>query len=244
LSNLSILRSNGRAANSLRKILITRNFNNYAEGSTLTEFGESKVICTATFEDKVPMFLKGKNMGWITAEYGMLPRSTNSRMERESVKGKQSGRTLEIQRLIGRSIRAAFDLKGFGERTLKLDCDVLQADGGTRTASITGSMVAAHDAFNNLVSLGKLRKIPMKFFVAAISVGIYGGTPLLDLDYAEDSRCDVDMNLVINENGDFIEVQGAAEKNFFDRSMLNKLLDLGEKGVSELIVYQKKILGI
>src|SRR3954470_18627439 len=188
-------RPSGRAADALRSVRLTRQYTKHAEGSVLVEFGDTKVICTASIEDKVPGFLKGKGQGWLTAEYGMLPRSTHSRMDREAAKGKQSGRTQEIQRLIGRSLRAAFDLDAFGERTLHLDCDVIQADGGTRTASITGAMVAAHDAFSALVGRGVIGAIPLKHFVAAISVGVYRGTPVLDLDYVEDSGCDTDMNV-------------------------------------------------
>jgi ribonuclease PH len=237
-------RTGGRAASALRDVRITRNFIKHAEGSVLIEAGDTKVICTASIEDKVPGFLKGKGQGWLTAEYGMLPRSTNTRMDREASRGKQSGRTQEIQRLIGRSLRAAFDLEAFGERTLKLDCDVIQADGGTRTASITGAMVAAYDAFSRLVEAGAIPAVPARHFVAAISVGVVGGVPLLDLDYIEDSGCDTDMNVVMTEAGHFIEVQGTAEGAAFDRATLNDLLDLAHSGIADLIALQKKTLGL
>jgi ribonuclease PH len=225
-------------------VRITRHYTKHAEGSVLIEFGDTKVICTASIEDKVPGFLKGKGQGWMTAEYGMLPRSTHTRMAREAAKGKQSGRTQEIQRLIGRSLRAAFDLSAFGERTLHLDCDVIQADGGTRTASITGAMVAAHDAFSALVDAGLLEAIPLKHFVAAISVGVYQGLPVLDLDYDEDSTCDTDMNVVMTDAGHFIEVQGTAEGAAFDRATMNQLLDLADGGIRDLIALQRRELGL
>jgi len=237
-------RPSGRAVDQLRAIRITRQYTKHAEGSVLIECGDTKVICTASIEDKVPGFLKGKGQGWLTAEYGMLPRSTHSRMDREAARGKQSGRTQEIQRLIGRSLRAAFDLQAFGERTLHLDCDVIQADGGTRTASITGAMVAAYDAFNLLVERGLLPAVPVKHFVAAISVGVYRGVPVLDLDYVEDSDCDTDMNVVMTEQGHFIEVQGTAEGAAFDRAGMNRLLDLGQAGIEELVTLQKQSLGL
>jgi ribonuclease PH len=237
-------RPSGRAADMLRPIQITRHYTRHAEGSVLIEFGHTKVICTASLEEKVPGFLKGKGQGWLTAEYGMLPRSTHTRMEREAAKGKQSGRTQEIQRLIGRSLRAAFDLQAFGERTLKLDCDVIQADGGTRTAAITGAMVAAHDAFAKLVASGALSAIPLKNFVAAISVGVFHGMPVLDLDYDEDSTCDTDMNVVMTDSGHFIEVQGTAEGAAFDRATMNQLLDLAQGGIADLIALQKNRLGL
>ena len=237
-------RHSGRAVDQLRPILLTRQFTKHAEGSVLIECGDTKVICTASIEEKVPGFLKGKGQGWLTAEYGMLPRSTHTRMDREAARGKQSGRTQEIQRLIGRSLRAAFDLQGFGERTLHLDCDVIQADGGTRTASITGAMVAAYDAFNALVARGALESVPVRHFVAAISVGVYQGMPVLDLDYVEDSGCDTDMNVVMTEAGHFIEVQGTAEGAAFDRAGMNRLLDLAEGGIAELVRLQKGALGI
>ncbi len=237
-------RPSGRAVDQLRSIRLTRQYTRHAEGSVLIECGDTKVICTASIEEKVPGFLKGKGQGWLTAEYGMLPRSTHTRMDREAARGKQTGRTQEIQRLIGRSLRAAFDLEAFGERTLHLDCDVIQADGGTRTASITGAMVAAYDAFNALVGQGVLPAVPVKHFVAAISVGVYKGTPVLDLDYVEDSDCDTDMNIVMTEQGHFIEVQGTAEGAAFDRVGMNRLLDLGQLGITELIKLQKQSLGL
>jgi ribonuclease PH len=237
-------RPSGRAVDQLRDIRITRQYTKHAEGSVLIECGHTKVICTASIEDKVPGFLKGKGQGWLTAEYGMLPRSTHTRMDREAARGKQSGRTQEIQRLIGRSLRAAFDLSAFGERTLHLDCDVIQADGGTRTASITGAMVAAHDAFSQLVLRGAIAAIPLKHFVAAISVGVYRGMPVLDLDYDEDSGCDTDMNVVMTDAGHFIEVQGTAEGAAFDRAAMNRLLDLADSGISRLIGLQKQALGL
>ncbi|MBI3284481.1 MAG: ribonuclease PH [Burkholderiales bacterium] len=238
------IRPSGRAADALRPVVISRHFTKHAEGSVLIEFGDTRVICTASIEDKVPAFLKGKGQGWLTAEYGMLPLSTHSRMDREAAKGKQSGRTQEIQRLIGRSLRAAFDLQAFGERTLHIDCDVIQADGGTRTASISGAMVAAYDAFATLVAQGVIAEVPVKHFVAAISVGVYQGVPLLDLDYPEDSGCDTDMNVVMTEAGHFIEVQGTAEGVAFDRVTMNCLLDLAQEGIADLIALQKQVLGL
>ena len=235
-------RPSGRAVDQLRPVSITRSYTRHAEGSVLIEFGDTKVICTASIEEKVPGFLKGKGQGWLTAEYGMLPRSTHSRMDREAARGKQSGRTQEIQRLIGRSLRAAFDLEAFGERTLHLDCDVIQADGGTRTAAITGAMVAAHDAFGKLVAAGLIPALPLRHFVAAVSVGVYRGAPVLDLDYPEDSDCDTDMNVVMTEAGHFIEVQGTAEGAAFDRAGMNRLLDLAQQGIADLIHLQKKAL--
>ena len=237
-------RPSGRAVDQLRAMRITRQYTKHAEGSVLIECGDTKVICTASIEDKVPGFLKGKGQGWMTAEYGMLPRSTHTRMDREAARGKQSGRTQEIQRLIGRSLRAAFDLEAFGERTLQIDCDVLQADGGTRTASISGAMVAAYDAFNGLVARGAIGAVPVKSFVAAISVGVYQGMPVLDLDYIEDSGCDTDMNVVMTEAGHFIEVQGTAEGVAFDRAGMNRLLDLAQGGIADIIRMQKRALGI
>lgn len=239
-----ISRSNQRSAAALRPIKIHRQFTKHAEGSVLIEFGDTRVICTASIEEKVPGFLKGKGQGWLTAEYGMLPRSTHSRMDREAAKGKQSGRTQEIQRLIGRSLRAAFDLNAFGERTLHLDCDVIQADGGTRTASITGAMIAAYDAFAQLLAKGSITEIPLRHFIAAVSVGVVEGVPMLDLDYKEDSGCDTDMNVVMTESGDFIEVQGTAEGAAFNRIALNQLLDLASDGIADLINMQKQALGL
>jgi ribonuclease PH len=237
-------RPSGRAADALRPIRLTRHYTKHAEGSVLIEAGDTQVICTASIEERVPAFLKGKGQGWLTAEYGMLPRSTHTRMDREAAKGKQSGRTQEIQRLIGRSLRAAFDLSAFGERTLHLDCDVIQADGGTRTAAITGAMVAAHDAFARLAESQAIAAIPLKHFVAAVSVGVYRGMPVLDLDYLEDSTCDTDMNVVMTDVGHFIEVQGTAEGAAFDRAAMNRLLDLAQQGIGELIALQKKTLDV
>ncbi|GAB2854062.1 ribonuclease PH [Pseudoduganella ginsengisoli] len=237
-------RPSGRAVDALRKLTLTRNYTKHAEGSVLIECGDTKVICTASVEEKVPGFMKGEGRGWLTAEYGMLPRSTHTRMDREAAKGKQSGRTQEIQRLIGRSLRAAFDLDALGERTLKLDCDVIQADGGTRTASITGAMVAAYDALSKLVAKGALPAVPLKHFVAAISVGVYQDMPVLDLDYVEDSGCDTDMNVVMTDAGGFIEVQGTAEGAAFDRERMNRLLDLAQAGIADLITLQKQALGL
>ncbi|HEX2529909.1 MAG TPA: ribonuclease PH [Burkholderiaceae bacterium] len=237
-------RPSRRAADALRPVRLHRHYTKHAEGSVLIECGDTRVICTASIEDKVPSFLKGKGQGWLTAEYGMLPRSTHSRMDREAAKGKQSGRTQEIQRLIGRSLRAAFDLNGFGERTLHLDCDVIQADGGTRTASITGAMVAAYDAFSKLVERKVAAAIPLKHFVAAVSVGVYRGMPVLDLDYLEDSSCDTDMNVVMTDAGHFIEVQGTAEGEAFDRAAMDRLLDLAQLGIAQLIALQKQTLGL
>jgi ribonuclease PH len=241
---MSEKRPSGRVADALRAVRITRHYTKHAEGSVLIEFGDTRVLCTASIEEKVPGFLKGKGQGWMTAEYGMLPRSTHTRMDREAAKGKQSGRTQEIQRLIGRSLRAAFDLEAFGERTLHLDCDVIQADGGTRTASITGAMVAAHDAFSKLVERKVITAIPIKHFVAAISVGVYKGMPVLDLDYVEDSDCDTDMNVVMTDAGHFVEVQGTAEGAAFDRATMDRLLDLAQGGIGDLVRLQKKMLGL
>jgi ribonuclease PH len=237
-------RPSNRTVDQLRPIRLTRQYTKHAEGSVLIECGDTKVICTASIEDKVPGFLKGKGQGWMTAEYGMLPRSTHTRMDREAARGKQSGRTQEIQRLIGRSLRAAFDLESFGERTLHLDCDVIQADGGTRTASITGAMVAAYDAFNALVGRGVIASVPVTQFVAAVSVGVYKGMPVLDLDYIEDSNCDTDMNVVMTDLGHFVEVQGTAEGAAFSRAGMNRLLDLAEHGIRELVTLQKQALGL
>ncbi len=244
MSTTASQRPSGRAPDRLREVKLTRHFTRHAEGSVLVEFGDTRVLCTASLEEKVPPFLRGQGKGWMTAEYGMLPRSTHTRMDREAAKGKQSGRTQEIQRLIGRSLRAAFDLNAFGERTLQLDCDVLQADGGTRTAAITGAMVAAYDAFSRLVDQGLVPAMPVRHFVAAISVGVYQGSPVLDLDYVEDSGCDTDMNVVMNEAGHFIELQGTAEGDAFDRATMNQLLDLADAGIRELIMLQKRALGL
>ena len=236
------VRSGQRAANQMRAVRITRSFTMHAEGSVLIEFGNTKVLCTASVEEKVPPHKRGSGEGWVTAEYGMLPRATHTRSDREAARGKQSGRTQEIQRLIGRSLRAVFDLKSLGERTIQLDCDVLQADGGTRTASITGAYVAACDAVNSLLASGKLSVSPITAQVAAISVGMVQGTPLLDLEYTEDSACDTDMNVVMTGRGHFVEVQGTAEGAAFSRDEMNAMLALAEKGVDELMQMQRQAL--
>ncbi len=236
------VRSGGRAADSLRPVRITRGFTVHAEGSVLIEFGGTRVLCTASVEEKVPPHKRGSGEGWVTAEYGMLPRSTHTRSDREAARGKQSGRTQEIQRLIGRALRAVFDLKLLGERTIQLDCDVLQADGGTRTAAITGAYVAAQDAVNGLLAAGKISQTPILAPVAAISVGIVQGTPLLDLEYVEDSACDTDMNVVMTGAGHLGEIQGTAEGVAFSRSEMNALLDLAEKGIGELMTLQQQAL--
>ena len=235
-------RSGNRAADQLRPVRITRGYTVHAEGSVLIEFGATKVLCTASVEEKVPPHKRGSGEGWVTAEYGMLPRATHTRSDREAARGKQSGRTQEIQRLIGRSLRAVFDLKLLGERTIQLDCDVIQADGGTRTASITGAFVAAQDAVNTLMAQGKLATSPIIASVAAISVGIVQGTPLLDLEYTEDAACDTDMNVVMTGAGHFVEVQGTAEGAAFSRAEMNALLALAEKGIEELMAMQQKSL--
>lgn len=236
------MRPAGRSAQQLRPVTITRHYTRHAEGSVLVEFGETKVLCTATVEESVPRFLKGQGKGWITAEYGMLPRSTHSRMAREAAKGKQGGRTLEIQRLIARSLRAAVDLHALGEFTITLDCDVIQADGGTRTASITGACVALADALNQLVAAGKLKASPLKGMVAAISVGIVDGEARCDLEYVEDSAAETDMNVVMLEDGRMIEVQGTAEGEPFSHEELLALLALARGGIEELIQAQKAAL--
>nr|MBL8457053.1 ribonuclease PH [Zoogloeaceae bacterium] len=236
------MRPSNRKPDQLRPIRITRNYTRHAEGSVLIEFGDTRVLCTASVEDNVPPFLRGRGQGWLTAEYGMLPRSTHTRSAREAAKGKQSGRTQEIQRLIGRSLRAAVDLKALGERQVIIDCDVLQADGGTRTASITGACVAVHDALERLVATGKLASNPMHTLVAAVSVGIVAGEAVLDLDYEEDASCDTDMNVVMMAGGGFIEVQGTAEGQAFSRAELDALLRLAERGIAELVEAQKAAL--
>ncbi|MDO6682029.1 MULTISPECIES: ribonuclease PH [unclassified Oceanobacter] len=228
------MRPSGRAPDQLREVRITRHYTKHAEGSVLVECGDTKVICTASVETNVPPFLRGKGQGWVTAEYGMLPRSTGSRMIREAAKGKQQGRTVEISRLIGRSLRAAVDMKALGENTIAIDCDVIQADGGTRTASITGACVAMVDAINWLKQKGKLKGEPLKHMIAAVSVGVYKGEPVLDLDYPEDSAAETDMNVIMTSNGGFVEVQGTAEGNTFTRDELNAMLALAEKGINEL----------
>ena len=235
-------RGDGRLPDQMRPVKLTRGFTIHAEGSVLVEFGATRVLCTASVEEKVPGHKRGSGEGWVTAEYGMLPRSTHTRSEREAARGKQSGRTQEIQRLIGRSMRSVFDLKLLGERTIQLDCDVLQADGGTRTASITGAWVAAFDAVSRLMAQGKLAKSPILAPVAAISVGIVQGTPLLDLEYTEDSACDTDMNVVMTGAGHFVEVQGTAEGAPFSRSEMNAMLALAEKGITELMELQRQCL--
>jgi ribonuclease PH len=238
------MRPSQRQPNQLRNIRITRHYTKHAEGSVLIECGDTKVICTASVEERVPPHKKGSGEGWVTAEYGMLPRSTNERMGREAAKGKQSGRTQEIQRLIGRSLRAVVDLKKLGERTIQLDCDVIQADGGTRTASITGAFVALHDAVTGLLGNGLIKETPLKEFIAAISVGIYQGTPVLDLDYVEDSACDTDMNVVMLGNGNFVEVQGTAEGHAFSREEMDTLLELAKNGITQLIEKQRAALSV
>ena len=238
----SFERTGARAANALRPVTLTRHYTVHAEGSVLVEFGATKVLCTASVEEKVPGHKKGSGEGWVTAEYGMLPRATHTRSDREAARGKQSGRTQEIQRLIGRSLRSVFDLKKLGERTIYIDCDVLQADGGTRTAAITGAFVAAQDAVNTLLSSGKLTVSPITDHVAAISVGIVRGTPLLDLEYTEDSGCDTDMNVVMTGAGNFVEVQGTAEGVAFTRKEMDALLQLAEQGIAELVSLQKNSL--
>ena len=237
------MRPSQRLPNQLREIRITRHYTKHAEGSVLIECGDTRVICTASVEERVPPHKKGTGEGWVTAEYGMLPRSTGSRMQREAAKGKQSGRTQEIQRLIGRSLRAVVDLKKLGERTIHLDCDVIQADGGTRTASITGSFVALQDAISHLMQGGFLAESPLKDAVAAISVGIYQGAPVLDLDYLEDSECDTDMNVVMLGSGHFVEVQGTAEGHAFSRAEMDELLELAKSGIEDLIGMQQAALG-
>ncbi len=233
------MRPSQRQPDQLRPVRLTRGFTCHAEGSVLVEFGATRVLCTASVEESVPGFLRGKGQGWVTAEYGMLPRATHTRSAREAAKGKQSGRTQEIQRLIGRSLRAVVDLAALGERQIVVDCDVLQADGGTRTAAITGACVAVHDALVGLVAAGKLARNPMREFVAAVSVGIHQGLPVLDLDYAEDSDCDTDMNVVMTEGGGLIEVQGTAEGTPFSRAELDALLDLAELGGRQLFELQR-----
>jgi ribonuclease PH len=235
-------RVDGRLPNQMRPVRATPGFISQAEGSALIEIGKTRVICTATVEETVPAFLKGQNRGWITSVYSMIPRATNTRTPRESSLGKKSGRTQEIQRLIGRALRAAIDLESLGERTIWLDCDVIEADGGTRTASITGSYMALHLAINGLLASGKLRKTPIRTCVAAVSVGIIGGVPMLDLNYSEDSNADVDFNLVMTDRGEFVEIQGTAERYPFSTSALSQLLSLGSKGITELIEIQRKIV--
>lgn len=237
-------RPSQRATNQLRQIEIIRHYTKHAEGSVLVKFGDTHVLCTASVDEKVPGFLRGKNQGWVTAEYGMLPRSTGSRMDREAARGKQSGRTQEIQRLIGRSLRAIIDLEKLGERSIQIDCDVIQADGGTRTAAITGAYVALHDAVSHLLKNGLITESPLRDSVAAISVGVYKGTSVLDLDYLEDSDCDTDMNVVMTGSGGFVEIQGTAEGEPFQRDAMNAMLDLATYGIKELLSMQKVALGV
>ncbi|WP_077530337.1 ribonuclease PH [Vreelandella utahensis] len=236
------MRPSGRNPDQLRDIRLTRHYTKHAEGAVLTEFGDTRVICTASVENKVPPFLKGQGQGWVTAEYGMLPRSTGDRMGREASRGKQGGRTIEIQRLIGRSLRAAVDLEALGEHSIVIDCDVIQADGGTRTAAITGGCVALVDALNTLVANGRLSRSPLKQMVGAISVGVYDGTPVLDLDYPEDSSAETDMNVIMTDRGGFIEIQGTAEGEAFEQQELDSMLGLARKGINELFEAQKAVL--
>ncbi|AEF93499.1 Ribonuclease PH [Desulfotomaculum nigrificans CO-1-SRB] len=236
-------RVDGRTPGQIRPVKITANYNKYAEGSVLIEIGDTRVICTATVEDRVPPFLKGLGKGWVTAEYSMIPRATGTRTAREAAKGKLSGRTMEIQRLIGRALRSVVDLEALGERMVTMDCDVIQADGGTRTSSITGAYVAMILALNKLVEQGMLEKIPVNDFIAATSVGIVNGTPVLDLCYAEDSAAEVDMNVVLTGTGRFVEIQGTGEEATFSRDEMNQLLDLAAAGIKELIKVQQQVLG-
>ena len=244
---MTFQRTSSRLADALRPVTLTRHYTKHAEGSVLVEFGATKVLCTASVEEKVPPHKRGSGEGWVTAEYGMLPRATHTRSDREAARGKQSGRTQEIQRLIGRSLRCVFDLKALGERTISLDCDVIQADGGTRTAAITGAFVAAHDAVTWLIAQGKLsgaaNASPIREFVAAVSVGIVQGTPLLDLEYTEDSTCDTDMNVVMTGAGGFVELQGTAEGAAFSHAEMNALVALADKGIRELVAAQRVALG-
>ena len=236
------MRPSGRTPDALRRVSFTRHFTCHAEGSVLVEFGNTKVLCNASVEERLPAFLKGKGKGWITAEYGMLPRATNSRTQREAAKGKQSGRTMEIQRLIGRALRSMVDLEALGEIQITIDCDVLQADGGTRTASISGAYVALCDAINKLMKEGKIKRNPLHGQIASVSVGIFEGIPVLDLDYAEDSNAETDMNVVMNEAGQFIEIQGTAEGHAFRRDELDALLALAEMGIQQIMQAQREAL--
>jgi ribonuclease PH len=241
--SVALIRPSGRNVDELRRVEIIRHYTKHAEGSVLIKFGDTHVLCTASIDEKVPSFLKGKGQGWITAEYGMLPRSTSTRMDREAARGKQSGRTQEIQRLIGRSFRSVVDLVKLGERTIQIDCDVIQADGGTRTASITGAYVALHDAITHLLDQKIIATSPLKDSVAAISVGIFNGHPVLDLDYDEDSSCDTDMNIVMSGQGGFIEIQGTAEGSPFSETEMNELLHLAKHGIRQLCEIQRHALG-
>ena len=238
-----VTRPSGRNANDLREIKITRNFTMHAEGSVLVEFGDTKVICTASVEENIPRFLKGSGKGWVTAEYGMLPRSTGERMDREAARGKQSGRTQEIQRLIGRSLRAALDMSLLGENTIKIDCDVIQADGGTRTASITGGCVALADAIQSMLDRKVITENPLQQMIASVSVGIYQGMPVLDLDYSEDSTAETDMNVVMTDKGGFIEIQGTGEDGEFSMEDLNAMVSLAQEGIGHLLKAQQTALG-
>lgn len=240
----SVVRPSQRRHDQLREVRITRHYTRHAEGSVLVEFGDTKVICTASVEVGVPRFLKGAGRGWVTAEYGMLPRSTGSRMDREAARGKQGGRTQEIQRLIGRSLRAALDMKLLGENTIKLDCDVIQADGGTRTAAITGACVALHDAVSVMLERKLITQNPMRQLIGSVSVGMYQGAPILDLDYPEDSNAQTDMNVVMTESGRFIELQGTAEDGDYDFAELEQMARLAQQGIAELILIQKQALGL
>ncbi len=239
---MTYLRTGDRRADALRPVTIQRRYTRHAEGSVLVSFGHTQVLCTASVDEKVPPHKRGSGEGWVTAEYGMLPRSTHTRSDREAARGKQSGRTQEIQRLIGRSLRTVFDLAALGERSILIDCDVLQADGGTRTAAITGAFVAAHDAVSWLIDQGRIPASPIRDFVAAVSVGVVQGTPLLDLEYVEDSACDTDMNVVMTAAGGFVEVQGTAEGVPFTRSEMDTLLALADKGIRELVALQRRAL--
>lgn len=236
------MRPSGRQPNELRPIQLTRYYTKHAEGSVLVEFGHTKVICTASVENSVPRFLKGSGQGWVTAEYGMLPRSTGERMDREAARGRQGGRTQEIQRLIGRSLRAAVNLKKLGDHTITIDCDVIQADGGTRTAAITGGCVALVDALSYLLEKKRIKEDPLQRLIASVSVGLYQGVPVLDLDYPEDSKADTDMNVVMTQQGEFVEVQGTAEGTTFSREQMNEMLALAQQGVTQLIQEQQKVL--
>jgi ribonuclease PH len=239
---MSFQRSGGRAADALRPVGLQRRYTRHAEGSVLVSFGHTQVLCTASVDEKVPPHKRGSGEGWVTAEYGMLPRATHTRGDREAARGKQSGRTQEIQRLIGRSLRSVFDLAALGERSILIDCDVLQADGGTRTAAITGAFVAAHDAVSWLLAQGRIERSPIRDFVAAVSVGVVQGTPLLDLEYVEDSACDTDMNVVMTAAGGFVEVQGTAEGQPFTRAEMDAMLALAGKGIGELVAAQRRAL--
>lgn len=239
-----INRPSGRAPDHLREIKITRNYTKHAEGSVLIEFGDTRVVCTVSVDENVPRFLKGKGQGWVTAEYGMLPRSTGNRMQREAAAGKQGGRTQEIQRLIGRSLRAAVDLKLLGERSFTVDCDVIQADGGTRTASITGGCIALVDAINHVRNRGLISTDPLRHLIASVSAGVYQGLPVLDLDYAEDSTAETDMNFVMNDEGGFIEIQGTAEGKPFTKTEMLAMTDLAQAGIRTLIARQREVLGL